>query len=175
MTPIMISCISVGGAGVLVMLISVLFFQRAMTKKKCCPAQTMGTVISYKSSKGKQNPWISPVVEYYVDGERYTAYRHYKGVVASKRTNMSSESFCDFYISKNDWFHKSSNGTSAYYSMAAMEKWPKGTQLPVVYNPQKPKQAYVEKVVVVSDIVGIVLLSVGFALVIIAGLIFFLC
>ena len=39
--------------------------------------------------------------------------------------------------------------------------WPKGSELPVVYNPEKPRQGFVEKVVVISDIVGIVIVSAG--------------
>lgn len=176
MTELMISCIAVGGAGFLIALISIPFFMNSVRLKKKCCAKTMGTVIDYKYKRGNETS-IAPLTEFWIDGKQYIAYRHYKGVVSTKKISLSNnmkEQSCSFYISDNDWFHKRQNGSVANYSMVAKEKWPIGMELPVVYNPKKPKQAYVEKVVVSSNIVGIVLVSVGAALMAIAGVIFIL-
>lgn len=176
MTALEISCIAVGGAGVLIALISILFFTYSLRLKKKCSAQTMGTVIDYKYKRTNHATSIAPITEFWVDGQSYTAYRHYKGVVSTKKISGNHENAMDqagsFYISENDWFHKSQNGVFANYSMLAREKWPMGSELPVVYNRKKPKQAYVEKVVVISNIVGTVLASVGAGIVAIAGIVF---
>ena len=49
-----------------------------------------------------------------------------------------------------------------------------GSKVPVVYNPKNPKQGFVEKVVVISDIAGIVLLCVGGGFLALAGLFYIL-
>lgn len=88
----------------------------------------------------------------------------------SKETNPED----GFFISKNDFFILRKSGQSFSYRIYAEKIWPLGSTLKVVYNPENPKQAYVEKVVVISDIVGIVLSSVGALFVVIAGLVFIL-
>ena len=175
MTALMISCIAVGGTGVFFALLSILFFTHEKRVVKRCSAKTMGNVIDYKRSFGSSETTIAPVAEFYVDGIQYTAYRHYRGVVASKKVTSADKPetlTSSFYISDNDWFHKFQNGPVADYGMQARKKWPLGSELPVVYNPNKPEQAYVEKVVVKTKIAGIVLLSVGAVIALIAGLMF---
>ncbi len=172
MTALIISCAIVGGVGILIILVSVLFFTHSVRLKKKCSAQTMGTVIDYRCSRHTAESSIAPIAEFQVDGQTYTAYRHYKGVVSSKKITSAGEGDAGFYISDSDWFHKYSSGSFAYFSIMAKEKWPIGMEIPVVYNPEKPKQAYVEKVVSVSNMVGIILVSVGAGLTVLAGLIF---
>ena len=179
MTALTVSCIVVGGVGLLIAFMSLLFFRHTVCLKRKCSAHAMGTVIDYRRSKGSTESSIAPVAEFRVDGDTYTAYRHYKGVVSSRKVSSLSNDSAEeedygFYISDSDWFHKYNKGAFAYYSMMAKEKWPIGMEIPVVYNPRKPKQAYVEKVVTVSNIVGIVLLSVGAGVALLAGLIFIL-
>lgn len=179
MTPIIISCISVAGAGLIIMLIAIPFFIHTTREKSRCSAQVSGEVVDYKYTRlGNGNSTIAPVVEFCVDGVVYTAYRHYKGIASSKKTSgtykNTSEQTGGFYISDNDYFHRYNNGTRANYLMFAREKWPKGTRLLVVYDPKKPEHAYVEKVVVKTGIAGKVLTFVGGGLVVLAAIVVFL-
>lgn len=179
MTPIIISCISVAGAGLIIMLIAIPFFIHATHEKSRCSAQTSGEVVDYKYTRwGNWNSTIAPVVEFCVDGVTYTAYRHYKGIASAKKTSgtykNTSEQTSGFYISDKDYFHRYNNGTRANYLMFAREKWPKESKIFVVYDPKKPEHAYVEKVVVKTGIVGSVLASVGGGLMILAAIVFFL-
>ena len=78
-------------------------------------------------------------------------------------TPMSMETNFDdgFYVSDKDFFVVRKRGMHFSYRDHAEKVWPIGSEMKVIYNPNKPKQAYVEKVVVHSDIVGIVFAGVG--------------
>ena len=72
-----------------------------------------------------------------------------------------------FYI-LDDTFYINTVGFYHNYRTLAEEKWPLGTELPVFYNPKNPKQGFVEKVITISKIVGIVLLCTGVGLIILS-------
>ena len=177
MTALAISCIAVAGTGLILAIISIPFFTHLGRIKKKCTAKTMGTVVDYKCKRmGNNNTAITPVVEFIVDGHYYTAYRHYKGIVSIKKTSGYGGNSSDaaFYISDRDWYHRTQYGGYADYSMLAREKWPMNSEMPVIYNPAKPKQAYAEKIVTISNIVGIALMSAGGGLIAISGIVFLL-
>ena len=174
MNALTISCIAVAGAGVLIMLIGLPFFFHALGVKKKCNKTVYGRVVDHQYLKGG-NTYITPLVEYYVDGERYIAYRHYKGVTKKKMVISKDKSMPDkdyLYVSDKDVLHIVRVGTMHSFGALAEDMWPVGSELPVLYNPQKPKQAFVEKVVVVSQIAGIVLVCVGCGVMLLAGIIF---
>lgn len=178
MTAITISCICVGGVGLLIALISIPFFVKAINAKKNCVAHATGTVIKYKYGGGSNGRSVAPVVEFEVEGEKYKAYRHYRGVISKSVHNLNPNEILgqadNIMITDKDKFYANISGIYHNYERLAKITWPLGSSLPVVYNPKKPKQAFVEKVVVLSDIVGIVLLSVGAGFMLLATLIFFL-
>ena len=173
MTTELISCIAVGGAGILMMLFSLFFFLREKRIQKACTQQTVGTVIQYRYG-GTNGKSIAPVVTYEVGNRTYKAYRHYKGVASARKqtpnpnTCLGQKDCC--WVSDREIFHIHTTGVYHHYAALARETWPLGSQLPVVYNPKNPKQAFVEKVVVCSKLVGIVLLCCGGGLVLIAGI-----
>lgn len=178
MTAIMISCICVGGVGLLIALISIPFFAKAINLKKNCVAHATGTVIKYKYSGGSNGRSVAPVVEFEVDGEKYNAHRHYRGVISTRVRNINPNEMLgqtdSIMITDKDKFRVNLSGIYHNYERLGKSAWPLGSSMPVVYNPKKPKQAFVEKVVVLSDIVGIVLLSVGAGFILLATLMFFL-
>ena len=75
MTTELISCIAVGGAGILMMLFSLFFFLREKRIQKACTQQTVGTVIQYRYGGGTNGKSIAPVVTYEVGNRTYKAYR----------------------------------------------------------------------------------------------------
>lgn len=165
MTATSIASIAIGGAGLLLALISIPFFLRKQVLEKKCSAKTTGTVIKYRYGGNADFRSIAPVVEFCVNGKMYKAYRHYKGVVSKKIVTPNPDTLAgqnnSFYISEKDVFHINKSGVYHNYSELCEKMWPLGSELPVVYNPEKPKQAFVEKVVSISNIAGIVLLCVG--------------
>ena len=169
MTAIIIACTSIAGAGLLTALISVAFFIHAKTLKEKCTAQTTGTVIEHKFNRTNESGVsFTPIVEFMVNGRIYKAHRHYRGLAVKRITNPAASQQDSFFISEKDVFHINTVGKSYNYKAMAEEAWPLGSRLPVLYDPAKPKRAFVEKVVTLSNIVGIVLLSVGGGLIVLA-------
>ncbi len=173
MTATTIVCIAIAGAGLLIAIISLPLFMRKEKLVKSCTVITEGTVIKYRYGGGDNAHSVAPVVEYEVDGKKYKAYRHYRGVSKKKsRVDTTLNTFSggtEFYVSEKDVFCIVSRGSIINYNIFK-EKYPLGSSLPVLYNPKKPKQGFVEKVVTISDIAGIVLLCVGLGLMVLAGL-----
>ncbi len=170
MTAIIIACTSIAGAGLLTALISVAFFIHAKTLKEKCTAQTTGTVIEHKFNRTNESGVsFTPIVEFMVNGRIYKARRYYRGLAVKRITKSDIQQQESFYISDKDVFHLNLVGSAHNYRMMAEETWPVGSEQTVLYDPAKPKRAFVDKVVTVSDVVGIVLLCVGGVLMLLAG------
>lgn len=174
LTPNLIACIAIGGAGILIALLSVPFFLRIRKLRRRCSARTEGTVIRYHyQPKQSGGPSIAPVAEFNVDGVSYTARLHYKGVASVSR---SSDLFRNDTDSKNciavqnDIFHARLGHGSRNMEEMARETWRLGSKLPVVYDPDDPKCAYIDHVVSGTSVAGITLLCVGIGLAVLAVL-----
>ena len=78
LTPNLIACLAIGGAGILTALLSVPFFRHTGTLRRKCSARTTGTVIRYRLQRRGSGcgTSIAPVVEFQAAGETYTACRH---------------------------------------------------------------------------------------------------
>ena len=99
LTPNLIACIAIGGAGILIALLSVPFFLRIRKLRRRCSARAEGTVIRYHyQPKQSGGPSIAPVAEFNVDGVSYTARLHYKGVAS---VSQSTDLFRNDTDSKN--------------------------------------------------------------------------
>lgn len=175
MTSLLISGISVAVVGVAVAFLSIPFFIREKTLKKNCTASTTGHVIGYVYRGGDNGGSVAPKVEFSVEGQTYRAYRHYKGIISVHKRGAAikdaSELEGDFHITEKDMFYVHTAGAVGNYKRMGERAWPIGTTLPVVYNPAKPRQAFVEKVVSIANIAGIVLLSAGGGLALIGGIV----
>lgn len=184
MNDLTISCICIAGAGLLLAIISIPFFLHKKAVSKNCTEKTKGKVVKYRFGRGGNQSSIAPVVEFDVNGKTFKAYRHYRAVSSRRSVSFQwqltlnpnelfGQSDC-FYISEKDIFHINTKGVFHNYKKLAEGKWPLGSEMTVVYNPRKPRQAFVEKVVVISDIVGIGLLSCGCGMIAIAGIAYML-
>lgn len=169
----LLSCIFVCLAGILISLISIPFFTHNIALRKKCDSETIGKIVDYKIKKlGDGKFYISPIAEFYADGNIYTAYRHYKGIANKikvynvKNNEYSSDSI---YVSDNDIFYVNKNGNRHNFRELAYKKWPIDSEMKVFYNPKNPKQAFAEKIVTSSIVVGIVLLCVGLGIMIVSG------
>ena len=87
LTPNLIACLAIGGAGILTALLSIPFFRRTGKLRRRCCARTEGTVIRYHyQPKQSGGPSIAPVASFQVDGVSYTACLHYRGVATVSRS-----------------------------------------------------------------------------------------
>lgn len=174
LTPNLIACLAIGGAGILTALLSIPFFRHTGMLRRKCSARTTGTVVRYRLQRRGSGcgASIAPVVEFQTADETYTAYRHYKGIAVSKKVvPISNGTAGETRIAvRNDVFHIQQTGTVHSLEAAAGELWRLGSTLPVVYDPKNPKRAYVEHVVSTAGVAGVVLLCVGVGLLVLAAL-----
>ena len=166
-----ISCTCIGIVGIVFIILSMPFFLKQKRLEKNCSNKITGKVIKYKYLGSNNARSISPVVKYTIDGKEYTAYRHYKKIVSTNKyvpnVNEMLGQNDSFYI-LDDVFYINTKGFYHNYRALAEKMWPLGTELPVFYNPKNPKQGFVEKVITISKIVGIVLLCTGVGLIILS-------
>ena len=164
-----IACISIAGAGLLLIVMSLFFFAHGKRIKRSCTASVTGKVVTYRYAGHDSGRTVAPVVEYEVNGMLYRAYRRYKGVVRTHR-NSADKSECEVFVSERDVLHINCVGMSVSIREAVENKWPLGSDMTVFYDPDAPKRGFVEKVVVLSTVAGIVLLCVGLGMMALAGL-----
>ena len=73
LTPNLIACLAIGGAGILTALLSIPFFRHTGMLRRKCSARTTGTVIRYRLQRRGSGcgTSIAPVVEFQAAGETY--------------------------------------------------------------------------------------------------------
>jgi len=166
--------LSIGGVGLLFITIGLIIVIAQKKKTKRCTKITTGYV---KRNRYRGKGIIFPMVEYQVENKIYTVARKYRGYVS--KINLGIPEGVDkeigAYISSNDVVHTYHCG----YMNIANKLWPIGTEMKVYYNPNKPKEAFVEKIptripllTVVYFWVGLGMIAFGFlmmALVLVAG------
>ena len=151
--------LTVGSIGLLLLLAGIFICILESRKKQNCTGETVGTVVRYSFA----NDFPAPIVEYMVEGKMYTK----KGLPPSgSRKN-------GVFVDSKDIVHIH---RGAYLNMRAEAErlYPLGTTLPVWYNPEKPKQAYVEKIPTKAPIEAVVFLWVGLGLILLGALLGFL-
>lgn len=145
--------------GLIIMLAGLLLFVLEKRKKSRCTAMTMGTVVRYSFVNGTP----SPVAAYTVGGVSYEKKRKFRGVV-QVRKNLSPRDWTwknqSCYISENDVIHIRGGAVLNLRAMAE-SLYPMGSSIPVWYDPEKPRRAYVEKIPVKGPIVGWVFVWTG--------------
>ena len=161
----------IGVPGIIILLVGVMISISGRKKQKHCTAEAMGTVYGYRFAGGNGANSVAPRAEFEADGRKYKAYRHYKGVVSKRKRYLNADSVLgqqdEFWISDNDWFCIRKKGIATNYRKLGEKAWPIGSGVKVIYDPAKPKHAYVEKVVI-NNIASIVLICCG-AVMIAAG------
>ena len=191
LTPNLIACLAIGGAGILTALLSIPFFRRTGKLRRRCSARTEGTVIRYHyQPKQSGGPSIAPVAAFQVNGVGYTARLHYKSAATVSKSAIFFRNDTDpktCIAVWNDIFHaRLEHHPRSMEEMAhimgtdecifvrhhprsmeemARETWQPGSKLPIVYDPDDPRCAYIDHVVSKASVAGVTLLCVGAGLV----------
>ena len=191
LTPNLIACLAIGGAGILTALLSIPFFRRTGKLRRRCSARTEGTVIRYHyQPKQSGGPSIAPVAAFQVNGVGYTARLHYKSAATVSKSAIFFRNDTDpktCIAVRNDIFHaRLEHHPRSMEEMAhimgtdecifvrhhprsmeemARETWQPGSKLPIVYDPDDPRCAYIDHVISKASVAGVTLLCVGAGLV----------
>ena len=98
-------------------------------------------------------------MEYFVNGSVYRCVRRFRAVVTVSVPGIRPGDD-EMYVSSNDVVHIR-RGKVFYAGQAARRQYPKGASMDVWYNPQKPRQAYAEKIPEKLSAMGLVFFWTG--------------
>lgn len=166
----LLELVSVSGMGVLMMLASLLMGVFQKRKARNCSETVQGQVIRHKfPGKGR----MIPVIRYRVNGADYLVKRKFAGIITEQKVTANHlYSDCGAYVSDRDYLHVPTSAVTNLWDMAE-RLWPIGSSMTVYYNPQKPKQAYAERLPKKWSIERVAfLLAGGFLVLVAVGLYF---
>jgi len=152
-----------GGAGGVLAALGIVLLALEKRKRRACIAKTQGRVVRYYFL----NDAPSPVVEYEADGKIYRAKRRFRAVVKTQRIMLPSDfgpHSSGLFIDENDVVHIRT-GAILNLRELAEKQYPLGSSLEVLYDPKRPKRAYVEKIPLKLPLTVPILIGAGVGLV----------
>lgn len=120
---------------IIMCLIAFIIKRNSVKKRKSCSSQTYGIVVGH--SMANHNGVYPPIVEYEINGNKYK--KNYsvglvvKQYVPLTKGQVSSINEDKISINMNQYFQ----------SDIMSSQFPVGSSIPVYYNPERPKQAFV--------------------------------
>ena len=115
---------------------------------------------------------MNPIVEYVVDGNRYTAKKKFRGILTKRISGLSVHVASGVYEDEKGWLHIKT-GAIANLRELAEQLWPIGSKMTVYYNPDHPKRCYVDRPVLGSTIAAVFIVT-GLIILILSVLLFVL-
>lgn len=154
-------------AGLILLILSLIFRSRDKKMFKQCYQTIKGKVIKY--TLWNNNGVYFPIVEYIVNNVKYNQRLKYGWIInkSSSFNKVNSEVEND---AENDNLIIRSN--SHISTNALKEHFPVGTELDVYYNPQNPKKSYVMRFVKNPAITVFLITGLAFVVLSFAGLMF---
>lgn len=132
---------TVGGIGVLLILAGIMMRVFAHKKNQACNAEVKGSVVAYGfPGEGR----MYPIVTYTVGGNNYRVRKKFCGVIVKKISGFPIHVQTEAYEDEKGWLHVKI-GPIANLRQLAEQLWPLGNEMTVYYNPENPRQSYVEK------------------------------
>ena len=159
----------VGGVGVLFIFPGVMITLVTRKQTKQCTKKIEGTVVQYQFPGGGS---MNPIVEYVVDGNRYTAKKKFRGILTKRISGLSVHVASGVYEDEKGWLHIKT-GAIANLRELAEQLWPIGSKMSVYYNPNNPKRCYVDRPVLGSTISAVFIVT-GLIILVLSVLLFVL-
>lgn len=161
--------ILVGGLGVILVLSGAMINFIVKRQSSLCTKQTDGIVKQYKFPGEAR---IYPVVEYSVNGKNYRAKKKFRGIKTEIVSGLPIPIQPEAYEDEKGWLHVKI-GPIANVRQLAERLWPIGSRMIVYYDPQNPKNCYVDRPIVRS-FTSMMFILMGVATIILSILVFFL-
>ncbi len=156
------------GIGMLFLISGILISATYRKKINRCSEKTLGTIVKYSYLSRA----FAPIAKFCVDGESYEIKRKFRGVIEIKKP-LSLHNNKGAYVSDKDFLHIHRAAITDFESMAKT-LYPLGSKLTVYYNPQKPKEAFLEKLPSKSSVLTLVFIGTGIYFILLGTLIYFL-
>lgn len=133
--------------GVILLVLGRMIGWKYVGQKKRCTKETTGVIENYRF-RGDGGTITIPYVGYEVNGTKYHVLGpRYKGYVISNipKRGVPQNGEAECYVDQHEVLHVkiNSNRGCAHVKDPVTELYPIGMELPVFYDPVKPKNAYV--------------------------------
>ncbi len=160
---------TVGGLGLILVLIGIMIRVLAKKKNSSCTDKTKGVVIKYGfPGEGR----MYPVVEYTVDGKQYRVKKKFRGTIVKRISGFPVDVQAKAYEDEKERLHIKIGPIADLYRLAE-QLWPIHSEMTVYYNPENPKKSYVERPVT-ADFSSAMFVIMGLATIALSVVIFFL-
>lgn len=155
-----------------------LYFKRK-NKENRCNEKVIGKVTKY--SNIRYNDIRLPVVEYSINNQKYKAVGpHFRGIIKTSiklMTHKIGDTYKSNLTTREDLpevlkLHVGQNGIMNYGISPLLDLYPIGSDVEIYYNPNNPKDSYVQRFIKPSKWLNL-LLILGIILLILAIYIFF--
>ncbi|OZG59098.1 hypothetical protein BTIS_0251 [Bifidobacterium tissieri] len=143
--------------GLPLIIVGLVIIAHQRNKIQRCVAVTTGWVVDYKYG----NDCVCPILGYQANGRNYKITRKFRGIITTTKitpTNPYVDSGA--YVSDKDVLHLKA-GMVTNYRAVAERLWPKGTAMPVYYDPENPSRAFAQRIPNYTPILAIILLAIG--------------
>ena len=132
---------TVGGLGVILVLLGVTFNIIVKRQNQLCTKQTDGIVKQYGFPG---NGRVYPIVEYFVNGTCYKTKKIFCGIKTTQISGVPVPVKSEVYEDEKGWLHVKT-GSIANLRQLAEQLWPINSKMTVYYNPNNPKKCYVDR------------------------------
>ena len=132
---------TVGGLGVILVLLGVTFNIIVKRQNQLCTKQTDGIVKQYGFPG---NGRVYPIVEYFVNGTCYKTKKKFRGIKTTQISGVPVPVKSEVYEDEKGWLHVKT-GSIANLRQLAEQLWPINSKMTVYYNPNNPKKCYVDR------------------------------
>ena len=160
---------TVGGLGVILVLLGVTFNIIVKRQNKLCTKKTDGIIKQYGFPG---NGRVYPIVEYFVNGTCYKAKKKFRGIKTTQLSGVPVPMKPEVYEDEKGWLHVKT-GAIANLHQLAEQLGPINSKMTVYYNPNNPKKCYVDRPISKS-FTSMMFIIMGIVTILLSVLVFFL-
>ena len=160
---------TVGGLGVILVLLGVTFNIIVKRQNQLCTKQTDGIVKQYGFPG---NGRVYPIVEYFVNETCYKTKKIFCGIKTTQISGAPVQVPPAVYVDEKGWPH-ANTGYIANMHQHAEQLWPINSKMTVYYNPNNPKKCYVDRPISKS-FTSMMFIIMGIVTILLSVLVFFL-
>lgn len=161
--------ITVGGLGAILVLLGVIINITVKRRNQLCTKKTDGIVKQYGFPGNER---MYPIVEYFVNGTCYKTKKKFRGVKTTKTSGLPIPMKSKAYEDEKGWLHVKI-GAIANLRELAEQLWPIDSKMTVYYNPNNPKNCYIDRPISKSFATMMFIIT-GMATILLSVLLFFL-
>ena len=161
---------TVGGLGVILVLLGVTFNIIVKRQNKLCTKKTDGIVKQYGFPG---NGRVYPIVEYFVNGTCYKAKKKFRGIITTQLSGVPVPMKPEVYEDEKRMATCKNMELLQICNQLAEQLWPINSKMTVYYNPNNPKKCYIDRPIS-KRFTSMMFIIMGTVTILLSVLVFFL-